>query len=308
MHWQGKAALAHVFSMLPMGNDLHYFAQRRITRSLPSPDEKFVEIFNQAKEHVEVLNHHGATSLETARFYEFGAGWELGIPLSFHALGARLQVVVDIRRLLRIELVNEILRKLQRMHCEVSEGQSLERFLDTNHSGQWIDQLAEYYGIQYLAPCDARNTGLEGGSIDFVTSTNTLEHIPAKDIRLIFKECRRLLKRGGLMSCIIDYQDHYSYSDRRISVYNFLKYSDSAWRWYNPAFHYQNRLRHNDYLRLFREEGFEVVEERCTQPSENDLEILRGASIWEPFRKSYDSTELGIRSAHVVVCAGSRTA
>jgi SAM-dependent methyltransferase len=294
--------------VLPLGKDLHYVVQRRITRSLPSSDEKFVEIFNQAKKHVKALNHHGATSVETARFYEFGAGFELGIPLSFSALGVRLQVVVDIRRLLRIELVNEILRKLQRMRCEIEGCQNPERFLDTNHSGRWIDQLAEYYGIQYLAPCDARNTGLEPASVDFVTSTNTLEHIPAIDIPLILKECRRLLKGGGLMSCIIDYQDHYSYSDSRISAYNFLKYSDSAWQWYNPAFHYQNRLRHNDYLQLFREEGFEVIEESCRQPSENDLACLREASIWEPFRKSYDSTELGIRSAHVVVRAGSRTA
>jgi hypothetical protein len=102
------------------------------------------------------------------------------------------------------------------------------------------------------------------------------------------------------MSFSIDYQDHYSYSDRRISAYNFLKYSESGWRWYNPGFYYQNRLRHTDYLRLIREEGFEVIEENSTQPSENDLARLRGTSIWQPFRENYDISELGIRGAHII--------
>jgi SAM-dependent methyltransferase len=305
MQWQSKAALMQVFSLVPLGKDLHYVAQRRITRSLPSSDEKFVEIFNQAKKHVEAFHRHGTTNLETARFYEFGAGFELGIPLSFFALNVRSQVVVDIHRLVRIKMVNQILMKLKRISQEVGACQSLERFSDADHSDRWLELLRERYGIQYLAPCDARNTGLEDASIDFVTSTNTLEHIPVRDIPLILKECRRLLKSGGLMSFLIDYQDHYSYSDKRITAYNFLRYSDSAWRWYNPAFHYQNRLRHSDYLRLFRQGGFEVIEESPTQPSQRDLACLRETSIWQPFRKNYDITELGIRSAHVVVRAAS---
>jgi SAM-dependent methyltransferase len=307
MPWQGKAGLMHVFSMLPLGKDLHYVAQRRITRSLPSSDEKFLEIFDQAKTHVEVLRRTSATGVEDARFYEFGAGFELGIPLSFYALGVRFQVVVDIRHLLRIELVNEILRKLKRMSHEDRACQSPERFLDRNHSNHWIDQLTECYGIQYLAPSDARNTGLKDASIDFVTSTNTLEHIPAGDIPLILKECRRLLRKGGLMSSIIDYQDHYSYSDKRISAYNFLRYSDSAWHWYNPPLHYQNRLRHKDYIRLIQEAGFEVLEEKLTLPSERDIAHLNQASIWAPFRENYAVSELAIRGAHVIARARSVT-
>jgi hypothetical protein len=188
MHWQSKVALMQVFSMLPLGKELHYVAQRRITRSLPSSDEKFLEIFNQAKKHLKALHRHGTPNLEDARFYEFGAGFELGIPLSFYALGVKSQVLVDIRRLLRMELVNEILRKLERIDGEVHLCRSPKKAFDEGHSDRWIDLLSEWYGIQYLAPCDARNTGLENASIDFVTSTNTLEHIPAADIRLIVKE------------------------------------------------------------------------------------------------------------------------
>jgi SAM-dependent methyltransferase len=301
MHWQGKAGLMHVFSLLPLGKDLHYITQRRVTRSLPSSDEKFIEIFNQAKKHLKAFDRCRSTKLEGARFYEFGAGWELAIPLSFYVLGVDSQLLVDIRRLIRVELVNEILRKLRQLSLEVHACRSPERFLDTNHSDGWIDVLRDCYGIQYMAPCDARSTRLEKASVDFVTSTNTLEHIPAGDIRLILKECRRLLKREGLMSFIIDYQDHYSYSDRRITAYNFLKYSDTAWGLYNPPLYYQNRLRHKDYIRLFQEEGFEVLEEDVTYPSEDDLICLQRMSISQPFKENYSIAELGIRLAHVVI-------
>ncbi|HYT19824.1 MAG TPA: methyltransferase domain-containing protein [Candidatus Polarisedimenticolia bacterium] len=295
----------HVFSMAPLGKDLHYFTQRRITRSLPSSDEKFVEILNQARKHLEALHRHGTTNLEEAHFYEFGAGFELGIPLSFYTLGVTSQVIVDIRRLLRIELVNEILRKLRRMTSGIAVRRSPERFFETEHGDRWIDLLQEWYGIRYLAPCDARNTGLEPASIDFVTSTNTLEHIPAEDIRLILKECRRLFKKGGLMSFIIDYQDHYSYADRRITAYNFLKYSDSLWKWYNPSIYYQNRLRHKDYISLFQEAGFEVIEENLARPSEVDLVHLERARLWPRFQENYTISELAVRGAHVVVRAAA---
>jgi SAM-dependent methyltransferase len=272
---------------------------------LPSSDEKFAEIFEQAKRHLDALHRHSATNIEHASFFEFGAGFELGIPLSFQVLGVSSQVVVDIRRLLRIELVNETIRKLKRINGESYPGRSPEAFLDADRSDRWVDLLQQRYGIRYMAPCDARSTGLEQASIDFVTSTNTLEHIPEVDIRLILRECRRLLKDNGLISFIIDYKDHYSYSDRRITAYNFLKYSDSVWCLYSPALHYQNRLRHTDYLRLIREEGFQVLEENLTKPSESDLACLRATSIWEPFRERYDISDLGIRGAHVVACAAS---
>ena len=73
--------------------------------------------------------------------------------------------------------------------------------------------------------------------MDCITSTYTLEHIPADDIRRILVECNRILKPGGLILSLIDYQDHYSWLDLRISRYNFLRYSERQWRWFNSSLH-----------------------------------------------------------------------
>ena len=300
-HWQGKAALMHIFSVSPWGKELHYLAQRCVTRSLPSTNEKFAESFGRAEKHLKALARFSSAEFDGARFYEFGAGWELAIPLSFYVLGVRAQVLVDIRRLLRVELVNETVRKLQKIGRENRVVRIPESFLDERDSERWTQVLQEQYGIVYLAPCDARRTGLEQKTVDFITSTNTLEHIPPDDIRMILAECRRLLKKGGLMSFIIDYQDHYSYCDESITAYNFLKYSDAAWRLYNPAFHYQNRLRHKDYACLFQEEGFQIIEENVVEPSKDDIASLQQTRISRQFKKHYSVPDLGIRSAHTVL-------
>jgi SAM-dependent methyltransferase len=303
MNWRGKAALMYVFSASPWGGELYYFMQRRVTRSLPSTGEKFAESFQRARDHLRALDRWRTSGFGKARFYEFGAGWDLAIPLAFYVLGVGVQVLVDIRKLLRVELVNETLGKLQRIHSGIDAHRRPERLFDADKGDRWIELLQEWYGIQYRAPCDARDTGLEEASVDFVTSTNTLEHISADNIHLILKECRRLLKKDGLMSFIIDYQDHYSYADKRINAYNFLKYPDAVWGWCNPALHYQNRLRHKDYIEIFEEARFEVLDEHVAHPSDDDLVCLRRMSIAKPFNRNYSIPELGIRRSQVVLRA-----
>ena len=116
-----------------------------------------------------------------------------------------------------------------------------------------VSSLRKLYGIEYRAPCDARATGLAADSVDCVTSTSTLEHIDPSDIGGILRECHRILRADGIMSMAVDYTDHYA-----ISQYNFLRYSDRAWKMFNPQLHFQNRQRHADYVRLFEASGFEL--------------------------------------------------
>lgn len=58
------------------------------------------------------------------------------------------------------------------------------------------------------------------------------------------------------------YMDHYSYADRSISQFNFYRYTASQWRWMNPPNHFQNRLRHTDYERLFAEQPLTMIDVR----------------------------------------------
>ena len=103
-----------------------------------------------------------------------------------------------------------------------------------------------------------------------------------------------------MMSFLVDYQDHYSYFDRRVSTFNFLRFSDEEWRWYSQSLHCQNRLRHSDYRRLFLECGFCVVEEHCLGGAQEDSESVCRMKLDRRFAH-YDVADLAVRAAYFVL-------
>jgi len=293
MRWLAKAALQRGLGALPQGERLNYVFQRHVLRSLPAGESVLRRKFSRALQHLRAYEEHGpGTPPREAVFYEFGAGWDLAIPLSLFALGVGEQVLVDIRPSVRVELVNDSLATLERLRpeLEAEAGRELPS-LDAPVAG--VDELESRFGIRYLAPCDARGTGLPAESVDFVSSTDTCEHIPGTDLAGIFRECRRLLRPGGAFSCRIDLQDHYAYFDRSLSRYNFLRYSDRTWSAVNSPLHHQNRLRSPDYLRLVRDAGFELVVERPSGPSDEGRAELHALPLAPRFR-GYSPDELGV--------------
>ena len=293
MRWLAKAALQRGMGAVPQGERLNYVFQRHVLRSLPAGESVFRRKFSRALQHLGAYEEHGpGAPREEAVFYEFGAGWDLAIPVAFATLGVGRQVLVDIRPSVRLELVNDSLAALERLRpeLEAEAGRELRAFGGALDS---LDELGPRLGIRYLAPCDARDTGLDEASIDFVSSTDTCEHIPGEDLAAIFRECRRLLRPGGAFSCRIDLQDHYAYFDRGLSRYNFLRFSDRSWRLVNSPLHHQNRLRSPDYLRLVRHAGLELVSETPSGPSAEGLAELSGLPLAERFR-GYTPEELGV--------------
>ena len=278
MRWIAKAALQRGLGLLPQGERLNYLFQRHVARSLPGGEPVVRRKLARARQHLEAFGR----PVEDAVFYEFGAGWDLAIPLSYAALGVGRQVLVDIRPSARIELVNETIALLER------EVGSLGGPLTS------LPELEERFGIRYLAPRDARATGLDEGSIDFVTSTDVCEHIPEADLAQIFGECRRLLRPGGAISCRIDLQDHYAYFDPSLSRYHFLRFSDRAWGLVNSPLHFQNRLREPDYRRLVEGAGLEVVSWTPSGPSPEGLAELEGLELASRFRNGYTPEQLGV--------------
>ena len=300
MRWQYKAAVQKILSLVPGGERLNYLLQRRVTRKLPAGDGQFFLHFDQATQHVRALSEHGERQVDVIRAYEFGAGWDLIGPLSLWALGVPQQVLVDIDAHLRLELVNHSIAQLARHHDALEEraGRSLRR-AESSPVGSLAD-LRDRFGIDYQAPCDARDTGLTAGSFDLISSTFTLEHIPRDDIAAILRECGRLLAEGGILSCSIDMNDHYAFDDPRISVYNFLRYSDRRWRFVNSSLHYQNRLRARDYRDLFAEAGLSTIDEALYTPDAEQRAQLRKLSLAPRFAGAYSVEELEPSSMVVI--------
>ena len=291
MKWQVKALTQQAFSHLPGGERLNHAAQRTLGGGLS--DAYVQEVATTAREHVRICRDHGV-ALDQARAFEFGAGRYLLKLLLLSLYGCRNQIAVDLRPLASVELLNEAIKRLS--ECTSIVGPTSRELRPIGS----LDEFRRHYGISYLAPFDAGATGLQDGSIDLVSSTDTLEHIPPEDIRKILAESHRILAKDGLAVHAVNYMDHFASFDKSISVYNFLQFSDQAWRKYNSFIHFQNRLRHREYVQLFAEAGFEVLEENCHMPDGADLAKLKALAVARCF-SGFSLQELSVQGAwHVL--------
>src|SRR6267143_270981 len=278
MKWIVKALTQKCLSALPRGEYVNYQLQKYVTRSIPVSDQVFRHKVEIAIEQIRRFAQYSKSSKTTeSRILEFGAGWVLIGPLVILALGFRNQITIDIVRHTRLELIWDTIRRMRAMKGDLERmaGSGFALNLDFfEGTSDPMLQTLEGLGLSYRAPLDIRNTGFEEDSFDLIINTSTLEHIPFQDVVRLSHECRRILCPGGILSCAIDLSDHYAHFDPSISIYNFMKFSDSTWRIFNSRIQFQNRLRVGDYIRIFRDAGFGILELKKYAGSERDISML----------------------------------
>ena len=296
MNFKHKCFLQNIFSVLPRGEILNYFFQRYGTRALPVSNDSFLDKVELSYNHYLKFLKFNSLEENSQKYYEFGAGWDLIIPVSMGFLGFEV-TCIDIRRLIFKQLISDTLLKFKSNmdHLPFTIDQ-----LDIKDNQSPLDFLKNRLNFNYIAPLDARNTKFNSDYFDFVTSTVTFEHIPEQDLYLILIETYRILKPGGILLLKIDYRDHWAYFDKSISFYNFLTYSEKEWVKFNPSIHYQNRLRHKDYLDIISNTNFKIMEDDPELPTQEDLEILEKLKLNSRF-KGYNINNLGIKGSQIVL-------
>ncbi len=296
MNWKAKALMQQAVSRLPLSTKVNYLGQRVLMRRFGSVSRSVIDRFQKTRWFIETWEQCGSAPLSAVRHYEIGSGWHLAVPLTLWCYGVDHQVTADIARLARIELINQAIATLREVSTPMPRRplRPIKDFRD----------LEEHYGIAYWAPCDTRHVALPDESVDWVTSTLTLQHIPVRALKAVLAESHRVLKPTGLFFAYVDYADNYAYTDRSISPYNFLQYTDNQWRWFNPPIHHQNRLRHIQYRRLFHETGLSIVAESANRGSERDLETVTRLKLAPQFC-AFRAEDLAVRSARF---AANRTA
>lgn len=303
MFWQLSYLRSSVFALLPGGPWL-----RTIKRKLiPYPAKLDLETFDNAFEMIAMLEQAGMHPRGNV-LLEVGSGWRPIIPLIMRLAGADRVYLVDAQRLLDIHLLRGIAREL----CERADTIAARLGTDAAHVRAALDcpadaslaELLEHFRLVYLAPADATALALDDGSIDIAISRAVLEHIPPPTLGHIFTELHRVLKADGGMCHIVDNSDHWWHRDARLSRVNFLRYSESRWRWFaiNPL-DYQNRLRHSDYLRLARQAGFQIAEDRSV-PDARALAELQHLRVDRTFA-AYRPDDLAVLISRFVARAAA---
>ena len=277
--WKLKST---IFLLIDIFNvpKLLYFLQKYLTRRSRVGLLPISEIWHS---HVDAISQ--CDNAET--LFEFGAGKNLAQNFYLSAF-VKNQIVVDLHEMLDFDLV-EMSRSI------LSQEINLRAEGAIKHKSDLLK-----YGIDYRAPYDAAKTGFSNCSIDVCVSTATLEHIPKENIKAIFLELSRILKDNGVVSTRIDYSDHYAHTDSSISLLNYLNYSLHDWKKYNHSCHYQNRLRHYEYIEIFENCGFKVLSEQLHYD-----EIVIDEKIRQKFKGFPESW--AATSGHVVLKKKSAT-
>ena len=216
MRWVAKAAVQRGSCRPASGRAGQPIVfQRHVLRSLPAGRVRVPTQVRAARSStVRAYEEHGPERTPSdAVFYEFGAGWDLAIPLSYAALGVGRQVLVDIRPSVRVELVNDSLMAFERLWGEL-EAEAGEKGAPPRRSDR-LDGRAR--AAVSGSPISRRATlGRPGCPPSRSTSSpapTPASTSPQDDLAEIFRESFRLLRPGGAFSCRIDLQDHYSYFD-----------------------------------------------------------------------------------------------
>lgn len=265
MHWKLKSFIQNFISLLPSdaSYSTYYWVQRNFggLKSV-KPDSRLLAGIEAWK----LIQSQGYDPQDKA-FLEIGTGRIPLTPIAYWLMGARKVYTIDINPYVKEELIQQSLQYIAQHQDEIQAlfGDELvqERFrsiLKAANSQMNLSDILAMCQIDYKSPCNAANTGLLSSTVDFHTSYNVFEHIPPQTLRNILGEGNRITKHSGLFVHRIDYSDHFSHTDSNITSINFLQYSDGQWnRYAGNRYMYMNRLRHDDFVHLYKEVNHSIL-------------------------------------------------
>lgn len=209
-----KSLAQDAISVLPKNQYWNYFFQKYVLKSLYLDDNIFEMKLRECKKHLEkffsLSSGHNKLSFSVL---EIGTGWYPIIPVGLYLCGATTIWTIDRTSLLSSKSIRETLCLFVKYakngnlvkilpfirRDRVIKLQNVLKQNDLLSSPQILEKLNIYPRV-----CDARDTGLEGSSIDFIESNVVLEYIPVDILKGIFIEFRRLASPMALMSHFIE--------------------------------------------------------------------------------------------------------
>lgn len=284
--WILKAIVQKTISYLPFSQRINYFFQKYVTKGVVLSDAYFEDRLTHARTHLDAWARLGAGA-PLRQTLELGTGWYPVVPIALFLHGAEQIRTVDVTLLTGAAHVQTTIQKF----LDYADQGRLEAFLQARperlaqlralaaqpDTGSF-ETLTQALHIEYLVQ-DARHLSLPDASIDLVHSNNTFEHIYPDILRDILPEFKRVVRPGGLQSHFIDLSDHFAHFDTSITIYHFLRFSPSAWRFIDNSVQPLNRLRVTDYRRLYHAAGLPISEEQLRPGS---IEMLRQGPV-HPF-------------------------
>jgi len=204
---------------------------------------------------------------EGARLLELGTGWvhwESTVSRLFYNAKFTLFDVWDNRQFLAFKAYVSNFRDVFDNDIGIFSPKHNEarKLIETVVSVNSFADLYNLLGFQYVVEPTGTLRNLEHKAYDACFSYNVFEHIDRTIVCEYIKDLYCLLKPGGYSFMAIDISDHLANYDRGVCRKNYLKYSDAVWKLcFQNDIQYFNRIQRGEWLMLFSQSGFELVEE-----------------------------------------------
>ena len=214
-----------------------------------------------------------------SRVLELGTGWVHWEALStrlFYEIEATLFDVWDNRQLPALQsYLTQLICQLDQLRSVSGERLSRARSLATELSHvENFEQLYERLNFRYHLEPTGSLSGIEADSYDVVVSAGVFEHLPKEQVPGYIRDSFRLLKPGAFAVHSINTTDHLYLYDRTANPKQYLSYSDTTWRLlFQNKIQYINRLQRDEWMKIFSDAGFELVEEQCSRCNLGELRI-----------------------------------
>jgi hypothetical protein len=233
--------------------------------------------FERVQRNIAVCQKYGPLKADDL-LLELGTGW-----VHWEALTLRLffdfqAVLYDVWDNRQLSALKSYLRQLNERFdqkeflpgCDIDRARSLIRRIEAMDT---FDDVYEMLGFRYVLDPSGLMQGLPRSTFRMAISAGVMEHIPAATAPQFVLNMASCLIEGGLGIHSINTADHLSAYDPSASPKQYLTYSERRWRlWYENQVQYINRIQRCDWLRMFAEVGFSLVEEGGSYA---DLQALR---------------------------------
>lgn len=224
---------------------------------------------------------------EGDKLLEIGTGWMHWYSIYlrlYYNVGITMFDVWDNRQFTALQSAFSKLRAL--METDDSRCDEVIERLDSVLTVNSFEELYTLLDSEYIVEKRGRLDQFPDSSFNCVFSFHVLEHVPQHSVHAEVRDIYRTLKPGGHSIHQIGIDDHLSHYDKRESPKNYLRYSDRTWKvFFENEVQYINRLQVSDWLDLFSQEGFSLLE-KITQSC--DIESLQ----INPQYQHYESGDL----------------
>ena len=280
-----KESLFHLLELLPEKQGFYaYHTIQNLANSQNMLDRPKTNTFSFRG--LQRLLQENKLSLEGKNVLEIGSGWAPVMPyLMLYKGKAKSVSSFDLNRHFnrkRIRELNEVFLSEYGINVRAEP------------KSEWdLPKEIAYYPNTNLINIELPET-------DLIFSRFVLEHVKPEDLRLMHQKFKADLKPGSIIVHLISPSDHRAYVDKKLSLQDFLQYSEAQWRKKQTRFDYHNRLRLPQYKAIFKAAGLELLHIEYDQPGVDSFKRFKSLIIHTDFKKFTDK-ELTAGSINVVL-------